>query len=173
MTNFDIILLAVIAIGAVVGLFRGLVKEAVSTFGIFLAAIIANLASPMGEEYLGSWFDRHSSGALLAWVVTFIVALIALFFVSRLVDKMLDGLTLGWVNRLAGCLFGGLKYAFICALVISGIQMISSILPALSIQEYVEQSQIVPILYQVIGVVMPWFSNHLLNPALELLRHPA
>lgn len=173
MTNFDILLIAVMAVGLIVGLFRGLVREAVSTFGILMAAIIANLASPLGEEYLGSWFDTHTTGAFLAWVVTFIVALVALFLLSRVVDKLLKGLSLGWANRLAGGLFGALKYALICALVISGIQMLSSILPALSIQEYVEQSQIVPLLHQVIGMVMPWFSDHLLNPALELLRHPA
>lgn len=172
MNDFDKIILAVIAVGALVGLFRGFLKEAVGTFGLLFAAVIANLVSPYALPLVLGWFDHQHLAATFVWVVLFIIAVFILWRVASLVDKVMSSVSLGWVNRVAGAVFGGVKYALLCTLVISIIQVISTVLPALSIQSYVEQSQIVPLLHQVVALVMPWVSEHILNPALGLLTHP-
>ncbi len=170
MIDFDKILLAVIAVGALTGLYRGLLKEAVGTFGLLLAAVIANLVSPYGLAYAQGWFSSERIAGIAVWVVTFILAMLVLGWTAHLLGKVLEAASLSWTNRLAGGVFGALKFALFCALAISGIQMVSSVIPALSIQSYVEQSQIVPLLHQVVAVVMPWVSEHILTPALELLK---
>lgn len=170
MTDFDKILLAVIAIGAIAGMWRGFLKEVVGTFGLLLAAIIANLASPNVITYAHDWFSSDRVAGLAAWIVSFIVSMVVLGWLAHLLGKVLEAASLSWTNRLAGGVFGAIKFSLFCALVISGIQMLSSVLPALSIQSYVEESQIVPLLHKVVEIVMPWVSEHVLNPALELLK---
>lgn len=173
MTDFDKILLAVIAVGALTGLWRGLLKEAVGTFGLLLAAIIANLFSPQGISLVQGWFSSERVAGIVVWIVTFILAMILLSWLAHLLGQVLKAASLSWTNRLAGAAFGAIKFSLICALAITAIQMVSSIMPALSIQAYVEQSQIVPVLHQIVGLVMPWVSEHILNPAIELLKQTA
>lgn len=171
MSNFDLILLALIAAGAVMGLFRGFLKEVVGTFGLLIAAIMANLASPYGMEYAGDLVGDGRGASMLVWVVTFILAMIVLGWVAHLLDKVLSSASLGWLNRLAGGVFGGLKFALICSLLIYLLQVACSFIKGLSIQEQIEQSTIVPLLNDIVSIVMPWVSEHILNPAVELLKN--
>lgn len=170
MILFDKILLAVIALGAVMGLFRGFLREAVSTFGLLLAAIIANLAIPYGLGYVGHWFSSQHTASIVLWVFFFVLVMLLLTGLAKMLGEVLSSASLGWTNRLAGGAFGAIKVALLSALLISAAQVFSSMVPALSIQEYVAKSQIVPVLHQVVGLVMPWVTEHILNPALEMLR---
>lgn len=170
MADFDKILLAVIAIGALAGLYRGLLKEAVGTFGLVLAAVAANLLSPLGMSYVNGWFDSQRVAAFVVWAVLFIFTMIVLGWIAHLLGKVLEAASLGWANRLAGGAFGAVKFMLIVTLLISVIQVLSTVMPALSIQSYVEQSQIVPVMHQLVGLIMPWVNEHVLNPALEILK---
>lgn len=170
LSDFDKILLVVIAVGAIVGLWRGFLREVVGTFGLLLAAIIANLATPYGLPHAAAWFSNEHVVGLLVWVVLFVVAMVVLGWIAHLIGKVLKAAMLSWTNRLAGAIFGAIKYALFLAVAITAVQSVSTLLPALSIQTYVEESQIVPLLHNIVSVVMPWVSENVLNPALEMLK---
>lgn len=170
MSDFDKIILAVIGVGAIIGLCRGLLKELVGTFGILLAAISANLLSARCLPFASGWFSSPQVAGVFVWVVLFILSMIVLGWIARLLDDVLDTASLGCINRLAGGIFGAVKVALFCALALSGIQMLSTVIPDLSIQSYVEESQMVPLLHQVVAWVMPWVTENILQPALEILK---
>ncbi|ACD94738.1 CvpA family protein [Trichlorobacter lovleyi] len=112
MSLLDIAILAVLALGALRGLLRGLIKEA--------AALTALL--------LGGWlaFRYHEKAAVLlhgmlppvaARMVAFILLLILVGLAAHLLGNLLTGLVrlalLGWVNRLGGMVLGCLEGALV------------------------------------------------------------
>ena len=170
LNELDIIILAFIGIGACIGLFRGFFREIVGTIGILLAAIAANLLSPFVAPKLGDWVDNATVSAIIIWVVIFLITMFVMHRIAYLLQKMMRAIELGWLNRLAGGLFGAIKYVLIAALAISVIEVACSYVQGLKIQPYLQGSSLVPIIHQVVDVVMPWASEHILTPALEMLR---
>ncbi|MCE1225040.1 MAG: CvpA family protein [Geobacteraceae bacterium] len=112
MSLLDITILTVLALGALRGLLRGLVKE--------VAALTALL--------LGGWmaFRFHEKAAVLlqgmvppvaARMIAFVVLLILVGLAAHLLGNLLTSLMklalLGWVNRLGGMALGCLEAALI------------------------------------------------------------
>ena len=112
MSLLDITILTVLALGALRGLLRGLVKE--------VAALTALL--------LGGWmaFRFHEQATLLlqgmvppaaARMIAFVVLLILVGLAAHLLGNLLTSLVklalLGWVNRLGGMAIGSLEAALV------------------------------------------------------------
>ena len=169
-SDFDLIILGFIAIGAAIGLYRGFFKEIVGTIGILLAAIAANYLSPYATPHLGTWVDNATFAAIIVWVVVFLLSMFIMSRIAYLLQRIMKSIELGWLNRLAGGLFGAIKYCLIAALAISVIEVACSYVQGLKIQPYLQESKLVPVIHQVVDMVMPWASEHILTPALEMLR---
>lgn len=170
MNDVDQIILIIVGIGACIGLYRGFFKEAVGTLGLLLAAIAANCVSPYARPHVGQWVESETVSAIIIWVVVFMLSMFLLNKVAYLLARLMRSVQLGWVNRLAGGLFGGIKYSLIVALAVSVIEVACAHVQGLKIQPYLESSVIVPHLHQLVDVVTPWASQHILGPALEMLR---
>lgn len=170
LNNLDYIILIFIGVGACIGMFRGFFKEVVGTVGLLLAAIAANLISPYATPHLGDWVDNATVGAIIVWVVIFLVTMFIMHRIAYLLQRVMKAVSLGWLNRVAGGLFGAIKYCLIAALAISVIEVACSYVEGLKIQPYMQGSSLVPIIHQIVDMVMPWASQHILTPALEMLR---
>lgn len=112
MSLLDIVILTVLALGALRGLLRGLIKEA--------AALTALL--------MGGWlaFRYHEKAAVLlhdilppvaARMIAFVLLLILVGLIAHLLGNLLTSLIklalLGWVNRLGGIAVGCLEGALV------------------------------------------------------------
>lgn len=170
LNDLDIVILVFIGVGACIGLFRGFFKEIVGTIGLLLAAIAANYLSPFATPKLGDWIDNATLSAIIVWVVIFLITMFLMHRIAYLLQRMMKAIELGWLNRLAGGIFGAIKYCLIAALAISVIEVGCAHVEGLKIQPYMEGSSIVPIIHQIVDTVMPWASQHILTPALEMLR---
>ena len=170
MNIFDLLILGFMAIGISVGLYRGFFKEFVGTVGLLVAAIVANLVSPYARPWLGDVITDELVASVVLWVATFLLMMFVMNRVAWLLGKVFSSLSMGWVNRLAGGLFGMLKYALIAALVISALEFAAAHVEGLKFAEPMRQSHIIPVLHHVVEVIMPWVSEHILNPALEILK---
>jgi membrane protein required for colicin V production len=116
LTLFDLVVLAILLLSALVALGRGFVREVLglaSWVGAFVAAWLGFAhVQPLAREALGNGLlaDVAAAGGL------FLVALIVLKLLTGIVAQGLDGRAFRGVDRLGGLLFGLARGAFlVCA----------------------------------------------------------
>ena len=112
MNYLDLILGGLIAYGAVKGFFKGLIIEAASLLALLLGVVCALLFSSALNDLLATYFkDASLPPAGVIFIGIFIAVIISVNLLARLITKVLKMAALGFVNRVFGALFGGLKFA--------------------------------------------------------------
>ena len=112
---WDIIILSICGLGLALGIWHGLIKEIASVAGLLLAVYMAGLAAPAIEPYTLRVFGETGS-YLIAWVIAFVVFMIAITIIATALTKILEVISLGFMNRLFGGLFGLIKYILVISL---------------------------------------------------------
>ena len=67
--------------------------------------------------------------SLIAFAITFVIIVIFVHLIARLIEKLVEAVALGFLNRIAGLLFGIIKTAFIISVVLVIINTIDEKLP--------------------------------------------
>jgi membrane protein required for colicin V production len=120
MNWLDIVLVVIMVVTAIIGIFKGLVKQVVG-----LAAFVAGLVlASLYYEQTAGLFNRVTENVLLrnflGFLVIFVVVLVAGAILGHLISKTMKG-PLAIVNRLFGGAFGLLKAVLICGLLVFGL----------------------------------------------------
>lgn len=116
----DIIILLPIIYGLVRGLMRGFVVECTAIIAIVLGIIAAKLwAPPFAVKILQVLEMPEGLAQSLAYVLLFVGVTLFCKAIARLVHRFLKAISLGWLDRLAGGLFGGLKWALILSVILN------------------------------------------------------
>lgn len=118
MNIFDIGIAALLLLGFVIGLFKGLLAEIAS-----LVALIAGVYGAIHYSYFiedllkkfVSWDEEYVT--LVAFAATFIIILIVITLLGKLLTKIADFAALGFLNKLLGGVFGFLKFGLILSIV--------------------------------------------------------
>lgn len=119
MTTLDLGILVVLGIGAARGLFTGVLKQAVGTFGLLLALWFGlGLMQPVGALVVSSLGLSEKLEPVLGFVVTFGVVLVGLQVAATVAQRALETVKLGFVNKLAGAAFGGLRAALLVSVLL-------------------------------------------------------
>ncbi len=116
MTYVDGIALAVLAISALAGLVRGLVREVLGLLAWILAAWGAIKLYPLLAPTTHGWFSDPTTGDILAYAIGFIVLLILLSVLANLAARFIQFSALGGVDRTLGLLFGVARGAVVLVL---------------------------------------------------------
>lgn len=106
MNFLDIILICIVAIFAIRGVYRGLIQEVMSLIAIVLAIFLASEYQHLLTPHLEIYFESSVTINALAYVIIFFGVLIVFWLLARLIRTFLDIVLLGWMDRIAGCLFG-------------------------------------------------------------------
>jgi membrane protein required for colicin V production len=101
----DITLLAVLGLSVLVGLWRGFVFEIVSLLGWLAAFILANTFAPVASDLL-PWGQGGPAHFWAAYVMVFVLVLIACGLLARLLRALISATPLSFVDRLLGGAFG-------------------------------------------------------------------
>lgn len=126
MNWLDIIICVLLLIGVWKGYLNG--------FFIELTSILALIASIYGaiyfSNYTGDWlrdqFDWDDSYiTILSFIITFIVIIFVISYIGKLITKLLNTARLGFINKIAGALFGMLKMGFIASVILMFIKTAS------------------------------------------------
>jgi membrane protein required for colicin V production len=117
LTGLDMLVLLAVAMGAVTGLMRGFVGEAVA-LAAWLVAIMAvkALHTPVSLMLVGT-VGTDTGAAVLAFALIFGIAFIAVRTGGRAVSRVTKASLLGPVDRLLGLGFGALKGLVIATMV--------------------------------------------------------
>ena len=127
MAILDIILLLCFIPAIVTGISKGFVRQVVDLVAILAAAWAAFHFSTMMADWLGQYLTLDPSILkVVSFVLVAIVVAILLHLVGTLLTKTLQTLSLGFVNRLLGLVFGVLKVALILGLVILLFETLNS-----------------------------------------------
>jgi membrane protein required for colicin V production len=119
MGTFDIILAVILLIGFIKGLKDGLFVEAASLVGLVAGVYGAIHFSYIVGDYLKvrvNWDEKYIT--LTAFAITFAVIVLVIALAGKMLTKLANFAQLGWINKIAGGLFGSLKWALIISVVL-------------------------------------------------------
>lgn len=119
MNTLDIILLVPLALGLVRGLMRGFVIEIASLVALVIGVYGAIHFSFLAEELIKENANLEGNTlSIAAFAVTFILIVLGIHLGARVLQKVLSLAALGLVNRIAGGVFGLMKWGIIASFVI-------------------------------------------------------
>lgn len=106
MTEFDYGVLAVLACSALLGAWRGLLKEFFSLLAYASAAYGAMVWGPRAFPWFKHLFGHDMVGMLAAYIVVFLAVLLMVGLISKTIRSMISYVGLGPADRGLGFLFG-------------------------------------------------------------------
>jgi membrane protein required for colicin V production len=168
----DYIILAFLLWGFISGFRRGLIMELCTLAGLFLGIWLAIHFSKTTEEWMrtsqgmeGDWIKMG------AFLMVFIAAYIAFFFLGKALSKAVSLMMLGIINRITGGLFGMIKMLMFSSLLLLMIKMAG--LPLLSDKTEQESAIFQPVhsfaelVYPKIKDILPEKEEHPVKEALQ------
>jgi len=119
MNYLDIIILAILAWSIFRGFKNGLFIEIASVAALVLGIWGSIRFSGFTEMKLVEWFDLQTQYlGLIAFIITFILIVVAVHFLANALDKVLKAVALGFVVRLLGVVFALIKAVLIMSIVL-------------------------------------------------------
>lgn len=116
MTGFDFTVIAILLVSLLLGLWRGLVYEALSLAGWPIAFVLSRLfAGSVAPMMPGS---QETMRMALAYVVVFVAVLIVWSVLAWLLSKLVKAVGLGWLDRSLGAVFGILRGVLVIIVVV-------------------------------------------------------
>ena len=113
---FDIVVVAVIGILILLGLLKGLVRQAVGLAGVIVGYVLAmKFYAPLAAKLLTGL--RPATGHVAGFLIIFVACIVVASIVGWVAGKLLKIAGLGFLNRIAGALLGGVKGCLIVAAV--------------------------------------------------------
>jgi len=158
MNYIDIIIIIILGFALIRGFINGLVKEVASLAALILGIWGAIRFSSFTAGRLYDYFDMTGKYVgIISFLITFGIIVIIIHFIGLLVDKLVDAVALGFINRLLGIAFGLFKSVIIMSVifvVLNAIDVRRPFLPGDKIQQslfYNPISDIAPTIFPIIG----------------------
>jgi len=119
MNYIDIVLVILLLLAAISGFKKGLIVELASLAALILGIWGAFEFSDITAEFLVenfNWNWDHLN--VVSFVITFVVIVILVHIIGSVINKMIEVAMLGFLNRLAGIVFGVVKSALILSVIL-------------------------------------------------------
>lgn len=107
--TFDCIVVAVIALSALLGLWRGVVSEILALLAWVAAFFAARIWGGAAAEMLSAWLRDPALRQVLGFVAIFAITLLLFAVLRFFLSRLLRAVGLGLVDRFLGTLFGLLR----------------------------------------------------------------
>ncbi len=151
MNTLDIIITVLLVLGFTRGVFKGFFVEVASLISLILGVYVASRFSYYVGDYLVKYISLEEQYIkLISFAVTFVLVVIGVTFLGKFITKIANAASLGLLNRMAGGLFGALKYALLVSVVLLFLGKIDKIFPIIS-----KEQKATSILYEPISKVAP------------------
>lgn len=106
MNPFDLVLLVLMGILALMGALWGITRMAAAFLGFLVAFFLGLKAASYGPVWFGGWIERPEWARLTAFLLVFFGVMVAAALLAFLLRRLLRAILLGWADRLAGALVG-------------------------------------------------------------------
>lgn len=129
MNFIDILICIPLVWGIYKGFTKGLVIEVAGLAAFFLGIWAATSFS---ESIKGIFSFAGKYDGVVAFCLLFLGAVILIFLVAKLINKMVEGASMSSVNKVTGAAFGGLKFALIISVLFFVMDAVERSYPMLS-----------------------------------------
>jgi membrane protein required for colicin V production len=113
----DIIICIPLVWGLYKGITKGLVTElatiAALWLGIWSAMKFSELLSAYAREHWG-WGSKYLP--VISFCCILLAVLILVYFIAKLITRMVKAVALGWLNKILGAVFGVMKFALVLSI---------------------------------------------------------
>lgn len=130
MNWLDIVLVLILAVTAVVGVFKGLVKQVIGLAAVVAGLVLASLYYDQTAGLFETFLKNRLLSDFLGFLLLFIVVLVAGALLGHLLTKAMAG-PLAFANRLIGGVFGFLKAVLVCGVLVFAMVAFGVARPAL------------------------------------------
>lgn len=157
----DILILALVLIGVIMGLKNGILIEIISLFGFGINVVIAKMYTPVVLKFFKRSVTIFGNNYLITYIVTFITVYLVISMVLVFVKKALKSQDKGFLNRILGGILGFVKGIVVSVIIVVIYSYIINIAP--SLEKYSEGSKTIEIFYEII----PNLEDHIPEILLE------
>ncbi len=127
MNTLDIILLALIGLGAVLGFAKGALKQLAGLLGLVVGLLAAKaLYATVAKEVFSRVTDNLTVAQVLSFVAIWVAVPLLFWLVAALLTRAMEAVSLGWVNRLLGAALGGLVHALVLSLLLCVVEVVDT-----------------------------------------------
>jgi membrane protein required for colicin V production len=165
MTWFDLAILGVLALSALLAFFRGFVREVMGV-GAWVGAIVLGFwFAPFVEPRLETWIHAKEFAYPAAVAIVFVIALVVFSVISGWMGALARGSALGGVDRTLGIVFGLARGAvvLIFCYVAAGLVTLPQDWP-----EPIRDARLLPYVYegaqQAVAMLPAGYHPHLVAP---------
>ncbi|HKK22350.1 MAG TPA: CvpA family protein [Pseudohaliea sp.] len=138
--GFDWTVVVIVTLSALVSLWRGFSREALSLAGWVIAFVLANLFATRLSTVLAGTIENPTGRYIVAWTLVFVAVLLLAGLAARVFARLVRASGLGLLDRLLGSVFGMLRGLLI---VIVLLFLLRQLVPPAE-QQWLHQSQLVP-----------------------------
>ena len=122
MTTLDIILLVFVGIGFVLGFTKGFIRQLTSILGLVVGLIAAKmLYASLAEKICPIVTESMTVAQVISFLGIWIIVPLLFSLVAYLLTKAFEAVSLGFLNRLLGAIFGMAKFLLLAMLIIAMI----------------------------------------------------
>ncbi len=126
MNYFDIIIVIPLLWGAYKGFTKGIIIEVASFIALALGVWGGIKFSSVSAGYLSQLFEiSEKLMPLISFAVTFILIVLVVFAIAKLLQRVIKMVALSFINKLAGLVFGCLKFTLIVSIVINLLNIVN------------------------------------------------
>ena len=159
MNILDIIILICLIPALIQGLIKGFISQAIA-----LISLVAGVwASYRFAGVACEWLSQYISGSeqvlrIASFALIFILVILALSLVGKLLDKVIQIVMLGWLNKLLGGVFAVLKWVLILSLIVVAFNSINQTFNIVK-PNVLAESQLYPVLTEIANTVFPYLKS--------------
>ena len=136
MNYIDFIIVLIVLIGALYGLIKGVFRQLGSLGGFVAGVLVSRLFGGSFASLLQQMFDLPAGvSRIAAYSLLFLLVYLICLQLMRLIHHISQQVALGWLDRLAGALFGALKYLVIFSILLNLVHIIDPKLRMLPARE--------------------------------------
>ena len=152
----DLIILIPILFGLYKGFTKGLILSLATLLGLLLGIYGGVKFSHITSRYLFEQFEIDIP--LVAFSVTFLILVVGVYLLGKLLSKFVDVLALGFVNKLAGAVFGVGKIILILTVLLLFFENVNQRFNLIGEHE-IQKSELYSFLKQTSELVFPYFED--------------
>jgi membrane protein required for colicin V production len=105
MNWLDIVIIVTLVINLLIGLKQGLIVGLLSLLGLVIGVILASNYNHVVASWL-TFISNENIASIIAFAIILVAVMIIAFLLARVLKAAVSAIMLGWVDHLAGAVFG-------------------------------------------------------------------